>query len=50
LDSAQRMIESRGGKMWLANPALLPESVQLGGAHVAFTTRGSISAGSANAA
>ncbi|MFN3227696.1 MAG: PAS domain-containing protein [Hyphomicrobiales bacterium] len=50
LDSAQRMIESRGGKVWLADPALLPESAQLGGAHVAFTTRGSISAGSANAA
>jgi PAS domain S-box-containing protein len=50
LASAQRMIESRGGKMWLVDPALMPENTRLGGAHVAFTTRGSILAGSANAA
>ncbi len=48
LASAQRMIESRGGKMWLAEPTGLPENERLSGAHVAFTIRGSIDKDAAN--
>jgi PAS domain S-box-containing protein len=50
LASAQRMIEARGGRMSLADPASLPDEARLGGAHVAFTTRGSILTGGANTA